>query len=123
MKFSIKDFFSKCDQIRRKLWIWSHSLKKSLMENFIFLCSDNTSKLRDRLQVLLAIPVGIYLLKVNNRNTRTRYEIYARYEHVNAGCVVILNSDSHLPNKFVLWKPFRNDEKYFLFHLKSSFRS
>ena len=36
MKFSIKDFFSKCDQIRRKLWIWSHLLKKSLMENFIF---------------------------------------------------------------------------------------
>ena len=24
MKFSIKDFFSKCDQIRRKLRIWSH---------------------------------------------------------------------------------------------------
>ena len=24
MKFSIKDLFSKCDQIRRKLWIWSH---------------------------------------------------------------------------------------------------
>ena len=36
MKFSIKDYFSKCDQIRRKLWIWSHLLKKSLMENFIF---------------------------------------------------------------------------------------
>ena len=36
MKFSIKDFFSKCDQIRRKLRIWSHWLKKSLMENFIF---------------------------------------------------------------------------------------
>ena len=36
MKFSIKDFFSKCDQIRRKLWIWSHLLKKSLMEKFIF---------------------------------------------------------------------------------------
>ena len=33
---SIKDFFSKCDQIRRYLWIWSHLLKKSLMENFIF---------------------------------------------------------------------------------------
>ena len=29
MKFSIKDFFSKIDQIRRKL-------KKSLMENLIF---------------------------------------------------------------------------------------
>ena len=36
LKFSIKDFFSKCDQIRRKLRIWSHLLKKSLMESFIF---------------------------------------------------------------------------------------
>ena len=36
MKFSIKNFFSKCDQIRRKLPILSHLLKKSLMENFIF---------------------------------------------------------------------------------------
>ena len=36
MKFSIKDFFSKCDQIRSSLWIWSHSLKKFLIENFIF---------------------------------------------------------------------------------------
>ena len=36
MKFSIKDFFSKCDQILRKLQIWSHLLNKSLMENFNF---------------------------------------------------------------------------------------
>ena len=36
MKFSIKDFFSKCDQIRSFLQIFSHLLKKSLMENFIF---------------------------------------------------------------------------------------
>ena len=32
MKFFVKDFFSKCDQIRKKLRIWSH-LKKSLIEN------------------------------------------------------------------------------------------
>ena len=37
MKFSIKDFFSKCDQIRRRMRIWSHLLKKSSMEKFIFL--------------------------------------------------------------------------------------
>ena len=37
MKFSNKDL-SICDQIRRKLQIWSHLLKKSLKENFIF-CS------------------------------------------------------------------------------------
>ena len=36
IKFSIKDFFSKCDQIRMKLQIWQHLLKKSLMKNFIF---------------------------------------------------------------------------------------
>ena len=36
MKFAIKNFFSKYDQIRRELRIWSDLLKKSLMENFIF---------------------------------------------------------------------------------------
>ena len=36
MKFSIKDFSSKCDQIPRKLRVWPHLLEKSLMENFIF---------------------------------------------------------------------------------------
>ena len=36
MKFSIKYFFSKCDQIGSFLRIWSHLLKKSLIENFIF---------------------------------------------------------------------------------------
>ena len=40
IKFFIKDFFVKCDQIRRKLQIWSHLLKKSLMENFIFCAVD-----------------------------------------------------------------------------------
>ena len=41
MKFSIKGFFSKCDQIRSKLRIWSHLLQKSLTENFIF-CAVST---------------------------------------------------------------------------------
>ena len=36
MKFSIKNIFSYCDQIRKKLQIWSHLLKKPLMENVIF---------------------------------------------------------------------------------------
>ena len=33
MKFFLKDFFSKCDQV---LWICSQLLKKSSMENFLF---------------------------------------------------------------------------------------
>ena len=36
MKLSITDFFSKCDQIRSFQRIWSHLLKKSVIENFVF---------------------------------------------------------------------------------------
>ena len=36
MKFSIKNFSSKCDHIRSYLRMWSHLLAKSLMGNFIF---------------------------------------------------------------------------------------
>ena len=44
MKFSIKDFFRKCDRIRRRLRIWSHLLKKPLMENLIFCAVYNSKK-------------------------------------------------------------------------------
>ena len=44
MKFFINEFFSKCDQIRRKLRICSRLLKKSLMGNFIF-CAVKREKL------------------------------------------------------------------------------
>ena len=36
IKFFIKGFFNKYDQLRRILRIWSHLLQKLLMENFIF---------------------------------------------------------------------------------------
>ena len=52
MKFTIKDSFSKSDQIRRKLLILSHLLKESLMENFIF-----CAVLRSEMSSLLS---GIY---------------------------------------------------------------
>ena len=45
-KFSIKDLFSKCDQIRLNLRTWSRLLKKSLMENFIFCAVVNSSNYR-----------------------------------------------------------------------------
>ena len=46
IKFSIKDFFSKCDQIPRKMRIWSHLLKKSKMGNFIF-CAVSVLQITD----------------------------------------------------------------------------
>ena len=54
MKFSIKDFFSKCDQVRSFLWIWSDLLKKSLMENFI-LCA-----------VVIAAPSNVVIATTSN---------------------------------------------------------
>ena len=36
VKFSTKDLFSKCNEIRSFLRIWPHLLKKYLVENFIF---------------------------------------------------------------------------------------
>ena len=40
MKFPIKDFFSKYDQIRRKLRIWSHLLKKPQWKASYFVWSQ-----------------------------------------------------------------------------------
>ena len=38
MKFSIKNFFSECDQICSFPQIWSDLLKKSLMEDYFLQC-------------------------------------------------------------------------------------
>ena len=48
MKISIKDFLSECDQISSFQQIWSHLLKKSLMENFIScaVCSGEWDEFR-----------------------------------------------------------------------------
>ena len=46
LKFSIKYFFSKYDQILSLLRIWSHLLMKSLMENFGF-CAGDASDAND----------------------------------------------------------------------------
>ena len=44
MKFSMKDCFSKCDQVHRKLCFWSHLLKKYLMDNFSFCAVRNKNE-------------------------------------------------------------------------------
>ena len=42
VKFLLKNFCSKCDQIHSFLRIWSHLLEKSLMENSIWKVSKNS---------------------------------------------------------------------------------
>ena len=54
MKFSIRDFFSKYDQIQKKLRIWSHLLKKSLMENYIFCVAEIDPSTSIKFQFIIA---------------------------------------------------------------------
>ena len=46
IKFSIRNFSSKCDQIRSFTWILLHLQKKFLVENFIFCAAINRRRAR-----------------------------------------------------------------------------
>ena len=70
MKFSIKDFLSKCAQIRRFLWIWSHLLKKSLMEKFIFCTVRRKEYARFKDNIWEADLVEMESLSSNNKNVK-----------------------------------------------------
>ena len=62
MKCSIKGFFSKCDQTR-KVRIWSHLLKKSLMENFIFCAMYLPVKMRISIKPICSLySFGLFFL-------------------------------------------------------------
>ena len=62
MKFSIKDFFDKWDQSRRKLRIWAHLLKKFLMENFIFCAVFENFR-------IFALPLTLSFITLRNGQT------------------------------------------------------
>ena len=65
LNFSIKDLFSICDQIRSLLRIWSHSLKKTLMENFSFCVVTSTTNCYKNMRI---VPLGlreVYQVNVN----------------------------------------------------------
>ena len=62
MKFSIKDFFSKCDKIRSFLQIWSQLLKKSLMENFIFVQCQISCSIYSKINKVCLIILGRHAL-------------------------------------------------------------
>ena len=63
-KFSIKDFSSKCDQVRRNLRVSSHLLKKSLMRNLIFF--------------VVTLPVDLNMLCVLKFIDFTKYSKFVR---------------------------------------------
>ena len=99
MKFSITDFFSKCDQVRRKLRIWSHLLKKSLMENFIF-CAVNS--FTSRVMINCGKNNSASLFKLNTGNIKEMKDISSKLTikkserhqwHRSGFLIVLLTSD------------------------------
>ena len=76
MKFSIKDLFSKCDQICSFLWIWSHLLKKSLIENVIFCPLWQVLHTIKRAMILPRIYIDTANLQVNFHSSVTFYDWY-----------------------------------------------
>ena len=77
IKFTIKDFFSKCDQIHRKLRVWPHLLKKSLMENFV-LCAKiakHEAKACKEIQVFLKRNTFLFTLFKNKATHKAKERI------------------------------------------------
>ena len=69
MRSSIKNFSSKSVQIRKKLRIWSHLMKKSLMQNFIF-----CAVLQLVYENLFHRGVIKYVAKTNNTMPKANYK-------------------------------------------------
>ena len=74
-KFSTRDFFSKCDQIRSFLRIWSHLLKKSLMEDFNFCAVQNffLKNSREIYRVVKSTSLLGYLIPKEPGNNRVKF--------------------------------------------------
>ena len=75
MKFLIKDFFSKCDQLLSFGRIWSHLLKKPLRENLIF-CAE-----LDKVQILGLSVFSMELIVLVLGKCRLLCKKYAFYEN------------------------------------------
>ena len=69
------DFFSKSEQISRKLRIWSHLLKKSLMENFNFCAVRTLPSISNK---AFFAKICSFLAVDHFRKKKTRSEIFDR---------------------------------------------
>ena len=93
-KFFIKDCFSKCDPIRKKQRIWSHLLKKSLMESFIFA----------EWVVMIAQKISFFVTN-----------FFSKYEHIHRKLQISSHLHSHLHSHSHLF--FFNKKFRFLYNV------
>ena len=109
LKFSTKDFSSKCDQIRRKLRILSHLLNKSLMENFIFGAVD---KLHLPLNYKERIIMKIGETEIKSSNCVNLLGIKIDDKIIfNKHLHYIADNASHRINTFPSLAPYMNESK------------
>ena len=93
---------SNCHWKNRVYWMSANQEKSCNLKKVIF-CGKRKFKLT--LKFLHCLPLKIYISWL-------------------PATILLLKSDSHFPKKFVSYasiKPFKDDEKCFLLHLKSSF--
>ena len=106
MKFSIKDFFSKCDQIRRSVRIWPHLLKKSLMKNFIFcgvqetynLCLGRRIQVNSRSYSRMFSQIKILHIRQKVHQT-CHCSVFLRISIFLTNCEKIVGSNSFITSK------------------------
>ena len=89
IKFSIKDFFSKCDQIRKKFPIWSHLLEKPYLKHHFFeqwkICGqllENLLLFPMRINPFLPYAPFLYPLKTSENLT-----VFWCFQGVAKGCI------------------------------------
>ena len=71
MMFFSKDFFTKCDQIRTFLWVWSHLLKKSSQKTS-FLCSAVSNlEIGSSIRKMMIIELSIHTSCKNQRSIKS----------------------------------------------------
>ena len=125
IKFSTKDFPSKCDQIRRELRIWSHSRKKSPTENLIFctvsgFCSHPLQQYSTTMKTLGVSSIIKFRAQVDIRRNLSPDFVMTKvarrdcYRSVSSSIVIRNGKISHLSlsNNYVL----RNFKTIFCFH-------
>ena len=96
-KFSIRDFFCICDQIRSFLRIWSDLLKKSLMENFIF-CAVLVTNIRKKIFSCMK-----YICVISHRNVWARRYLRCASLMFMEVCRSVVIIIKHYSARRILW--------------------
>ena len=104
MKFSNENLFIRCDQMHRKLRIWLHLLKRSLMVNFIFCAVTG-------FWILISVP-----LRKGKKTYPVESDIDIYEKYTTWSLKMNYYSDTYSKHRFI----FRHIEKNFILALATT---